>query len=78
MFTVGTPMSTTISIRVDESVKGSIEELGYTPGEFLKLILDAELKRERSRRALAWMRENRLRGGRKSVEKLIREDRESR
>jgi hypothetical protein len=77
MFT-GIAMSVTISIRIDEEIKEGIEELGYNPGEFLKNILIRELKRERARRALNWLKKNRIKGTTKSSEDMIREDRDAR
>jgi hypothetical protein len=69
-------MSVTISIRIDEDVRDSIEDLGFTPGEYLKMILIKELKKERARRTLEWLKKNRLKGLAKSSEDMIREDRE--
>ncbi|UCE37567.1 MAG: hypothetical protein JSW00_19290 [Thermoplasmata archaeon] len=71
-------MSVTISIRVDEKIKESIEEMGYKPGEYLKEILIRELKKERARNTLSWLKTHRLKTKGKSTEKQIREDRESR
>ena len=71
-------MSVTISVRVDDDVKREIEELGYRPGEYLKRIIEEELERERSRRALEWISEHRLEPDGPPVEQLIREDRDSR
>jgi hypothetical protein len=72
----GVTMSVTISIRVDDKVKKEIEELGYTPSEYIKKILIQELRKERSRRAVAWLKANRLPAGEKPVEEEIREDRD--
>ncbi|MEE9151186.1 MAG: antitoxin [Thermoplasmata archaeon] len=71
-------MSVTISIRVDDDIKKNIEELGYQPGEYLKKILIRELKKERSRNTISWLKKNRLKTKGKSTEDLIREDRDSR
>ena len=71
-------MSVTISVRVDDEIKKEIEELGYTPSEYIKKILIQELKKERSRRAVAWLKTCRLPSGEKSVQEEIREDRDSR
>lgn len=71
-------MSVTISIRVEDDIRQDIEELGYKPGEYLKKILARELKRERSRRALTWLKDNRIKSKEKSAEELVREDRDSR
>ena len=71
-------MSVTISVRVEAEIKQDIEGLGYKPGEYLKKILLHELKKERSRRALAWIKNHRLESKGKSAEELIREDRDSR
>lgn len=72
----GVTMSVTISIRVDDKVKKEIEELGYTPSEYIKKILIQELRKEHSRRAVTWLKANRLPAGEKSVEEEIREDRD--
>ncbi len=69
-------MSVTISIRIDEELRDSIEDLGFTPGEYLKMILIKELKKEQARRTLNWLKKNRLKGQVKSSEDLIREDRD--
>jgi hypothetical protein len=69
-------MSVTISIRIDEELRDSIEDMGFTPGEYLKMILIKELKKERSRRTLNWLKKNRLKGLARSSEDLIREDRD--
>ena len=71
-------MSATISIRVEDEIKGEIECLGYKPGEYLKRVLLQELKRERSLRALKWIKKHRLENEEKPAEALIREDRDSR
>ncbi len=71
-------MSVTISVRVEDEIKQAIEELGYKPGEYMKKILIQELKKERSRRALAWIKNHRLETKGKPAEELIREDRDSR
>ena len=71
-------MSEVISIRVDGDTKKKIIELGYNPSDFLKEILKKELKKERSERALRWIRDNRLPAGKRSTEKMIREDRDFR
>jgi len=69
-------MSVIISVRVDEEVIRQIEELGYTPSEYIKKILIRELKKERSQNALAWLKTHRLPGGEKLVEEEISEDRD--
>jgi hypothetical protein len=71
-------MSVTISIRVDEVIKQNIEELVYQPGEYLKKILIRELKKERAKKTLSWLKTNRLKTKGKPTEELIREDRDSR
>ncbi len=71
-------MSVTISIRVDDDIKKNIEELGYQPGEYLKKILIRELKKERSRNTISWLKKNRLKTKGTSAEDLIREDRDLR
>ncbi len=70
-------MSATISVRVDEGVKKEIEELGYKPGEYLKMILENEPQKERAKRAISWLKAHKLPSGRKTVEEEIREDRDS-
>ncbi len=71
-------MSVTISIRVDEKIKETIEEMGYKPGEYLKEILIRDLKKERARKTLSWLKTHRLKTKGKPIEKQIREDRDSR
>ena len=71
-------MSVTISIRVADEIKQEIEALGYNPGDYLKKILVQNLKKERSLKALAWIKKHRLDVKGKPVEELIREDRDSR
>jgi predicted transcriptional regulator len=71
-------MSTVISIRVDDKIKKEIETLGYTPSKFIKKILVQELKRERSLKALKWLKKHRLTKGKKPAEIYIREDRDRR
>ncbi|MDP6154954.1 MAG: hypothetical protein QGH39_09025 [Candidatus Thermoplasmatota archaeon] len=71
-------MSVTISIRVEDEIKKDIEELGYKPGEYLKKILTQELKKERSLRALEWIKNHRLESEGRTAEELIREARDSR
>lgn len=71
-------MSTTISVRVDEGLKKEIEELGYKPGEYIKMILVHELQKERAKRAISWLKAHKLPSGGKTVEEEIREDRDSR
>jgi len=71
-------MSVTLSVRIDTKVKEEIEALGYAPSTFLKKVLLRELKKEQARRALSWLKENRLDPGEGAVEEAIREDRDSR
>jgi len=71
-------MSVTISIRVDDEIKRNIEELGYQPGEYLKKILLRELKKERARKTISWLKAHRMKTKGKSAEELIRGDRDSR
>jgi len=70
-------MSVTISIRVDDKIKRSIEELGYKPGEYLKNILMNQLKKEQSKNALDWLKKNKIKSKGKTAEQLIRTDREA-
>ena len=70
-------MSVTISIRVDQDIKQNIEDLGYKPGDYLKKILIQELKKERSKKALAWLKKHKLKTKGKTAEELIRMDRDS-
>lgn len=52
--------SVVLSVRIPEEVKRVIEELGYEPTRFAKqAILDA-IRRERSRKALVWLKEHRV------------------
>jgi len=47
-------------VRIPEEVKRGIEELGYEPTRFAKqAILDA-IRRARSKKALAWLKEHRF------------------
>jgi len=69
-------MSEIISVRVDDDIKKEIEKLGYTPSEFVKAVIMREIKRERSKMALLWLKKNRLKGGKKLAEDHIREDRD--
>lgn len=71
-------MSVTLSIRVDEQVKHDIEILGYKPNEFMKRILYEGIRKERARKALSWLRQNRLKPLKKDSSQLIREDRDRR
>jgi hypothetical protein len=71
-------MSVTISVRVEEEVKDEIEAMGYKPGEYIRKILIAELKKERGNKALTWLNEHRLKSKGKPSEEIIREDRDSR
>jgi hypothetical protein len=74
----GVYMSVVISIRVAESVKEDIEKLGYSPAEYTKRVLLRELKRDRGKEAMEWLKKNRLPAGAKSTTEMIREDRDSR
>ena len=71
-------MSEVISVRVNEGTREIIEEMGYTPSEYIRMILDRELRRERSRKALEFFEKNSLPGGKRSTTEMIREDRDSR
>ena len=64
-------MSVTISVRIDENVKDEIEQLGYKPSEYIKNLIDKEIKKEKAKRALSWIRKNRLPAGEKTVEEEI-------
>lgn len=71
-------MSVTISVRVNEEIKKEIEELGYKPGEYIKMILENELQKERAKRAISWLKAHKLPSGKKTVAEEIKEDRDSR
>ena len=67
-----------MSVRIEEELKQQIEDLGYRPGEFIKQMLDREVKKAQSRRALEWIKDNRVPGGSKNTEDMIRRDRDMR
>ena len=71
-------MSVTISIRIEEEVKTEIENMGYKPGEYVKMLLERDLSKERTRNALKWLKENMLPEGGENAEDMIRRDRDSR
>jgi len=71
-------MSVTISIRVEEKTKDEIEELGYTPSEYIKTILKKELKMERRKRALERLKTKRLPPGGRTGTEITRKLRDSR
>ena len=64
-------MSVTISVRVDDEIKQRIEELGYLPGEYLKKILIRELKKDRAKKTLSWLKKHRLKTEGKATEEQI-------
>jgi hypothetical protein len=69
--------SVVLSLRIPEGIKRDIEDLGYEPTKFVKqAILDA-IKRERSKRALEWIKENRI-TMEEEVSEIIRHDRDTR
>ncbi len=69
--------SVVLSVRVPEEVKERITELGYEPTKFAKnAILDA-IKRERAKKALEWIKKNRI-TMKEEVSKMIRHDRDER
>jgi hypothetical protein len=70
-------MSVTISIRVDEEIKQTIEDMGFNPGEYLKNILINQLKKEKSKRALDWLKKHKIKSRNKTAEELIRIDRDA-
>jgi hypothetical protein len=70
-------MSVTISIRVDERIIQTIEDLGYSPGEYLKNILMDQLKKEQAKSALNWLKKNKIKSKIKTSEELIRTDRDA-
>ena len=71
-------MSVTISVRVEDDIKNDIEDLGYKPGEYLKMILYQEIQKEKSKKALQWLKDHRLNTDGTTVEDKIRKDRDSR
>ncbi|MDP7078739.1 MAG: hypothetical protein QF415_02530 [Candidatus Undinarchaeales archaeon] len=71
-------MSVTISVRVEDHIKREIEDLGYAPGEYLKLVLERELRRERSRKALVWIKKHRVPSKGELAEQLVRKARDMR
>ncbi len=71
-------MSVTISVRVEDHIKNDIEDLGYKPGEYLKMILYQEIQKEKSKKALQWLKKHRLNTDGATVEDSIRKDRDSR
>lgn len=69
--------SAVVSVRIPEEVKRAIEELGYEPARFAKqAILDA-IRRERSKKALVWLKEHRVVLD-EDVSVMIRRDRDDR
>ena len=71
-------MSVVISIRVEEDVKVEIEKMGYAPGEYIRDLVEKDIKKKRARKALDWLSEHRLPAGGPNAEDLIRMDRDSR
>jgi hypothetical protein len=71
-------MSAIISVRIEDDLKEEIKKAGYKPSEFIKKILIQELEREKSKKALAWLKKNKLKRGKTSVENQIRADRDGR
>jgi hypothetical protein len=70
--------STVISFRVDDEEVAEIESLGYKPSDYAKRALEKELKRERTKKALAFFKKNRVLDPSTTAEDMIREDRDSR
>jgi len=71
-------MSVIVSIRIEDSIKRSIEDLGYTPGEYIKKILAQEINKEKARKTLEWLKEHRIKTKGEPSWKMIRKDRDSR
>lgn len=71
-------MGSVISIRVEDDVVADIERLGFKPGEYLKRILENEIRKDRSRLALGRLRARMAPKGPEPAQTLIRRDRDSR
>ena len=71
-------MSVTISVRVEDHVLEDINRMGYKPGEYMKRVLIRDLRRMKSKKALSWLKENRIESVAGSSRELIRKDRDSR
>lgn len=71
-------MSSVVSVRIDEEKIAEIRKLGFKPSEYLSMILDAQLRLERSKESIEWFRRNRLRRKGRTGSEMIRKDRDSR
>ena len=71
-------MSAVISVRVEDDIKEEIERLGHNPSDYLRALLLRELRRDRSARAIEWLKKNRLPAGKQPSYHSIRQDRDSR
>lgn len=71
-------MSSVVSVRIDDEKVAEIRRLGYKPSEYISMILDIQLRLERSRESLEWFRRNRFRTKGVTGKQMIRKDRDSR
>jgi hypothetical protein len=71
-------MSSVVSLRIDDEKIGEIRKMGHKPSEYLSMILEAQLRLERSKRSLEWFKRNRFRTKGMVGKDMIRKDRDSR
>jgi hypothetical protein len=74
----GVNMTVVISLRVEEKDVAEIESMGYKPSDYAKKALEKELQKERTRRAIEYIRKNRFNDPSLKAEEMIRADRDSR
>lgn len=71
-------MSTVVSIRIDDETIEDIEKMGYRPSEYLSMLLDNQMRLERTRKSLEWFKRNMFESDGTTGAEMIRKDRDSR
>jgi hypothetical protein len=71
-------MSSVVSLRIDDEKIDEIRKMGHKPSEYLSMILEAQLRLERSKGSLEWFKRNRFKTKGVTGKDMIRRDRDSR
>ena len=71
-------MSVTVSVRIDEEELEQIKEMGLNPSNFIRDLIRNELRKQRVRKTLRWLRENRIDAPGPESTEIIRELRDTR
>jgi post-segregation antitoxin (ccd killing protein) len=71
-------MTVTVSVRINEEEFEQIKEMGINPSTFIRDLIRNELRKQKVRKTLQWLRENRIDAPGPTGAEIVRELRDTR